>query len=385
MNIDDLIKDSIDATTRGEVPAPDLDRLHRHGRRRTNVRVGLVAAATVAVVAAGTYAVQPVGEPSAPEAMPASIRQQGPVAVVDKDGTAVYMAGKTLRAAHADHGVFPSAATEAGLVYLGDGPAAYLLAADGTERRLGPALGRDDGDDRWQASVAADSVGRYAAWPSFVDDKPMLNLFDSRSPHAVERIRVDLSDMVGGEPLGAAAVLVRRGVVYVEVSTDSSLDTATIAWDPTLPKGREVYRVTKPGTTVTDIESKTVLVKGGGPVLDSSGEPLDDTWTIHRVGGEMNTADLTTSGDWLVASNSDDGLWATNLESGRRVEFALPAQVIAVRPDDDDSMLVVSGLVTQSPAIQDPTLLDCDIQSGTCTEVRALDMAWPSFGGGDVE
>lgn len=384
MNVDELIRDSIDESTAGHVPSPDLGAIRRGGRVRSALRTGGAALATIGVVAAGTVAVQSFGGPS--EHLPASIRGQGPVAVADDDGNTLYLGDRTLHARHTGrYDMFLSAATEAGVVYLGAGLTPYLIAPDGSERELGAPARL--GDRRlWQASIGGDTNGRYAAWPSIEDGTSVLHLFDAESPEALDRTSVDLDALLGQPTHGAYVSLVRHGVVYVDAYVGAAGRLATVAWDPSLPEGQQVYQVTDPGTHVTALESKTVLKRGPGPVRGPDGEPLDDGWTVLNNRAGALTEMLSVSGQWRITGNPDGELWAVRVGSGERVDLAVPHQALSYLPDGDGSVLVVSGLSTQDPEMENPALQDCDIPSGTCTEIRRLDGAhWPSFPAGDVE
>lgn len=391
MNIDELIKDSIAAGTHGGAPAPDLDRIHGRGRRRSAVRVGATALATLGVVVAGAVAVRSVDDGVSRGQVPASIQQQGPATTYLTADSMVHLKGHALTARHAPATWYGgAAATVAGFLYIGDDRAPHLLAPDGAGSTLWPA--EEEPGRNLVSSVAADATGRYAAWESDDNGRFVLNLFDAASGRITDRESIDLDALVPDRVAGDAASidLIADRVVYIDVVTQSHGRQAstTIAWDPSRPDGERAYRATGPGTDVAAVADKTILVIGDGDVLGPDGSPLGDDWTIVRADtatGSASAGILSPDGAWRVQVQDQTrarDLTATNVHTGETVGIGLDWRKYAVsslRMDDDGSLLVMASLRGRNAR---SALWDCDPPTGICKAVaNPLDGRYPEFPG----
>lgn len=390
MNIDELIRESIDEAAGDRSPAPDLDRIHHRGRRRTIGRVGGATLATLAVIAGGTYAVQSLGGPHESETLPASIRHQGPaVAFVTYDPTTAHFDGKELRPEHKSS-LEASAMTRAGLIYVsGDSNGTpYLLENSGEETRLGRPTNADD-KKTWAAQVIASTDRNTAVWSTDVTGpRVRLNLFDASSRTVSESITFDPADVADGPDVSWSGLdTMYAGVVYGTVDVSGELQS--FAWDPSRPEGEQVYAATDPGTVVSAVGADRLVLEGKGDAYGGPDhEPVDPAIQVTRLPGGENkgvgaqSATLSPDGRWALvdpdkvndfgfSTSPDEATFndpsldyaVMNLDTGEILPFHSQG-IVEAKFDDDGSVLIVE--VTPDGGDR---LIDCTLPSEECTTV----------------
>lgn len=365
----ELLRDSIDRATGDPVTPPDIERLKRRGHRRSTARAGIASLTTLGVVAVGGYVVQAVmGDVTSGEV--AASNRHGSTMTYISWPDQVHINGKTITVDHAgDEALGMSAATEAGFVYIGSDDHPYLVEASGTEHRIGDSTNPQD-EPGATTSLSGSADARYAAWESLDDGQFAVSLFDAEVGRVVARRAIDCGAVVSGSATCDFVMAVSDGIVYLTATSGDAW--FTIAWDPSLPRSEQVYRVTDPWTQVTAAAARTVMVDGSGPVYGRSGEPLSPDWDVVRVngGGLVHRTALTIDGRWYFRfsgaeeSPSEGTLSAVDVSTGRSVELVSGAH--DVRMDDDGSVLVLTG-DGDDPAGQ--SIFDCAIPSGECAAV----------------
>lgn len=369
MNLEELVRGSIDHGV-DSLPKrdPDPDLLATRKRRSAVVRIALPALAAAAVIAVvGVVAVDKLGS-SGDES-----------SVATGDHTAAYMSwsgkvhldGRTYKAKHAKGDAFEvNTITDAGFIYTGGDGYPYLLRRDGTELRIGASTNPGNAKNT-VTTMAGSADHRYAAWATQGREELRVSLFDSQAGKVVAQRSIDCGSILpGGQCDDYYATVVADGVVYLDGASKGRPVSA--AWNPALPASQQVYRVTDPGTHVTAVAAKTVMVTGDGTVYDRSGEPLGDDWTIVRTERRVDESDpytLTADGRWYFVvggkeeTASEDMSYAVDSTTGERVE--LVANTGGVQIDDDGSVLVM----TNGNNSTDRNLLDCALPSGECATV----------------
>ncbi|UYM06778.1 hypothetical protein [Solicola gregarius] len=390
MNIDELIKESIDDAT-GPTPTPDLDRIHRHGRRRSTVRVGAAALATIGVVAAGTYAVQGIDDVNGSDELPASVRTQGPaLAFVTYNPTRAHIDGKAVEPDHKG-GLEASALTTAGLVYIsGDSNGTpYFKDRSGAEMRLGDPV-NPDGAKSWGSEVVADSDRSSAVWSADVaGPEVQLNRFDADAQKVADSVTFDPADVSGMS--GTSLIwpsMYYDGVVYADV--EAGRFDQTFAWDPSLPEGQQVYAATDPDTVIAAVGNDRLVLKGKGNAYGGpEQQPLDPSTRVTRLPGTLyggvgvDSSRLSPDGTWALVdpdqandsgypvdgpdadtfNDPSDDYAAMNLDTGK--QFPLHSQgIVEARFDDDGSVLIIE--VTPDGGDR---LIDCALPSDECATV----------------
>lgn len=371
MNIEELVRESLDrgveTLPRG---VPDPDRITKRGRRRAAVRVAVPAVAAVAVIAAvSVVAVDRFGSDEPPVA-----GTDDPATYMSWSGE-VHIDARTYHAQHAKGDAFEvNAMTAAGFVYLGGDDYPYLIGRDGAERRIGDST--NPGNAKSNVTTMAGSADqRYAAWASPGSGELRVSLFDAAAGKVVEHRSIDCGAILSGNGLCQeySVTAVADGVVYLDGVSQGRM--VSLAWDPSLPASEQVYRTTDPGTTVSAVAAKTVLVTGDGAVYDRFGEPVGDDWTIVRTERMDDESDpytlstLTADGRWYfvvggMEETAGEGTsYAVDSTTGERVE--LVPNTDGVRIDDDGSVLVL----TNGNNSTDQDILDCALPSGECTTV----------------
>lgn len=369
MNIDELIRDSIDESTAGGVPAPDLAAIRRAGRRRSAVRTGAAAIATLGVVTAGTVAATTIVGSDEPAQASAPAGHSAAYLTDTSDAFVLNWGGHAFESEHARAAQMP-AMTEAGLVYLGDDGTPYLIDRSGDETKLGVPVGDHDG---W-ADVASDTIGDHAAWARYSGGTTTISRFDAATGDVTTSEPFDCADVVPGCDY-ASVQAVSEGTVYVTAYVGTG--AGTIAWDPSRPAGERLYPVTDPGTSVAAAGPGQLVLKGTGDAYGGPGRaPLPPSTEVTRLGRDE-------SREALSAPTSADGQWrildphrfvmpepdathpipvALNVVTGRTVALDVP-DVDDVTFDADGSLLVI--VKTDGGQRMD----DCAIPSGTCTTV----------------
>ena len=403
MNIDELIKDSIEDAA-GQAPPPDLNRIHSNGRRRSAARVGSAALATLAVVAAGTYAVQGIGGSGDSDSVPAAIATQGPaMAFATYNPTTVHMAGESVEPGHRTT-LNAATMTSAGVVYIsGDSNGTpYLLTASGEEKRIGDSVD-PEGKPAWASEVVSDVEGTSAAWQQDVAGPQVrINLFDAGSQKVTASVDLDPAEVAGDASARIWLQTIHEGVVYgwFERSGERS---QSFAWDPSRPQGEQVYATTDPGTIVAAVGNQRLVLKGTGEVYGGPDRaPVDKSTRVTRLPGKnldrgvgVKSSTLSPDGDWALVDPdpiNDSGYpsdggdadsfdepnadWsAMNLDTGKLYSFGSQGIVNATF-DDDGSVLMIE--VTPDGGDR---LSDCALPSLQCTTV--LDDVPDGGGSGD--
>lgn len=391
MNIDELIRDIIDDEA-GPAPAPDLDRIHRRGRRRAAVRVGGAAIATLAVVAAGTYAVQTVGGVT-DEIAPANAPGGHSAAYLTStdDGFVLNWAGHAIEAEHAGAAQMP-AMTKAGLVYLADDGVPYLIDSSGEETALGDAVDHPPGEREGWAMVVSDTTGSHAAWAHYVRGEVTISLFDANTRRVTTSPTFDCAEIAAGCDYASAQV-VDGGTVYVTASVDDGSRDSTIVWSPDRPQGERLYPLTDPGTSLAAAGPGQLVLDGPGDAYGGPDHaPLPATTDMSRLGSDeardAESMPMSADGQWRVVDPQDfigperDRTTpipvVQNVVTGRTVSIDVP-DVDDVTFDADGSLLVI--VRTADGQRMD----DCEIPSGTCTTmIERIDGSDAVFADGGV-
>lgn len=374
MNIDQLIKESIDDAA-GPAPAPDLDRIHQRGRRRSTVRVGGAALATLAVVAAGTYAVHGIGG-GTDEIEPANAPGGHSAAYLTstEDSFLLNWAGRAIEAEHAGSAQMP-AMTKAGLVYLADDGVPYLIDGSGREKALGAAVDSPPGERDGWAIVASDTAGGQAAWAHYFRGDVTVSLFDASTGKVRTSPTFSCAEIAAGCDYATAQV-VENGTVYLTASDDRSGDS-TIVWAPERPAGERLYPLTDPGTSLAAAGPGQLVLDGPGDAYGGPDRaPLPASTDVSRLRRDetrdAESMPMSADGQWRVIDPQDfimpqrdranPAPVAQNVVTGRKVSIDVP-DVDDVTFDADGSLLVI--VRTGSGQRMD----DCEIPSGTCTTV----------------
>ncbi len=336
----DLLSTRLDAL---DVPAGDLPAVVRSGlarrrRRRTTVAVGVAAAVVVVGAVAAPLLRGPAAAPRATDfavAGPLDL-SEGLRAWADP-GRVLHVGGRELPARKYDYLDTDAAATPAGVVFFQAGRP-YLLTESGESTALvdGPVTYAED----FHPTAKADRTSSRVAFATLGDGGATLTVRDLDAQTDVASTEIacgGCGDLVI-DALDDGVVFVRDG------DGTRTWDSATGEWAD----------FAGPRTRVADVRNGVVLYDGP--------EPVAAGWDL--VVGAIDSQ-LTFDGGHVLA-------WSTRLlptePDGSALLLDVPVTgrnpLVFVTVDTDGSVLVASG--ARYPEF---TIYDCEVPSGSCTEL----------------
>lgn len=348
-SLQDLLSTRLDAL---DAPPGDLAAVVRSGRarrrrRRTAVGVGVAAA----VVAVGAVAAPGLLGPGAPPRA-TDFAAVGPLDLDEglrawaDPGRTLHIGGRELSARTYDFLDTDAAATPAGVVFF-DAGRPYLLTESGESTALvdGPVTYAED----FHPTAKADSTAARVAYATLGDGQATLTVRDLDAGEDVASTEIacgGCGDLVI-DALDDGVVFVRDG------DGTRTWDSATGEWSD----------FAGPRTRVADVRNGVVLYDGPAPTASG--------WEL--VKGAID-AQLTFDGRhvlyWstrLLPTGPDDSALILDVPGAGKEGAAF------VAIDTDGSVLVAIG--ARGP---ETSVYDCEVPSGSCTELATLE-----FQGGD--
>lgn len=392
----ELLRESIDRATSEPTTPPDIGRLKRRGRRRSSLRIGAAALTTLGVVAAGTYAVQSVDTAGQQDTLPASIPANA-LAFKTLNPVRAQFAGKTYEPDHRT-ALLTSAMTTAGLVYISgkSNGTPYLMDRSGEETPLGDPVNPED-KPGWGSQIVTDDDRSTAAWTSDVPGPEIqLSLFSAESRTVTDSITFDRSAIIegAGAPWMFSILTIHDGIVYGTVH--GSEYPQSFAWDPSLPKGHQIYATTDPNTAIATVGNDRLVLRGKGRAYGGPEQaPLDSSVRIARLPGKnsymgagLQSERLSPDGQWALVdpdASNDIGVQVSGPDAGKSADYAAlnldTGKMLPLRSqgiwqatfDDDGSVLIIE--VTPDGGHR---LVDCALPSQNCTTVSEDLLGKPS-------
>lgn len=317
-----------------EPPTGDLAAVRRDGRRLRRRRQLSAGGAALGVVAAGTALVLVLGGGGGADR---GERGLDPVGQLDfshglrayaDPGFVIHLGGREFPADDLEYLDTDATATPYGVVFY-DAGHPMLLEESGEFRDLEPGARGGGG----HPTAKVDSRGALVAYAVGTDDG----------------LEVVVRDLASDDVLGRHAV--SRGTV-IDALDDGVVflrtDDGTTSWDAATDR---VEEVAGPQTRVADVRSGVLLYDGPRP--DGPGA------TPYRLVEGAIDAQLTYDGSHVL-------YWSSRLEStdgGAPIVLDQEAMFFAI--DTDGSILAAKY---GHPA----TVYDCEVPSGTCTELGPL-------------
>ncbi|MFT3873046.1 MAG: hypothetical protein QM714_10430 [Nocardioides sp.] len=325
----ELIRDRVDQIP---VPPGDLTAVQRTARGiRRRRRVPAVVAAAVLIGAAG-YALRPGGESGRAD------RVLDPLGRLDFSdglrayavpGQEVHLGGRSFPSAGLGALDTDAAATPFGIVlYVSGRPALLAESGDTT------LLEGDAEKGSFLPTAKADSVNPWVAYGATLDGHPTVIVRD-----------LETNEVIGRQAVSEATVIdaLDDGTVFLRT------DDGTTTWDPTTGK---VAELAGRRTSVADVRNGVLLYDGKTP-----GGPASTAYRLVR--GPID-AQLTFDGGHILS-------WSSRLEStDGSAPIVLDHQADFFAVDTDGSILAAA--MTGDGA----TVYDCEVPSGTCTELGPL-------------
>ncbi|MEJ7773661.1 MAG: hypothetical protein WKF72_02535 [Nocardioidaceae bacterium] len=285
MNIEDLVRSSVNDLARGVAPPPsDLVALQARAGRTRRLRVAAVGAAAIALVAAvafGTWALQDSDgpEPAGPQSSSFPVWK-------DVGADTAHVGDDTMNVARE---VGAPGLTATGLVYVDGAGTAYSQRFDGEPVEIGEDAG---------AGVVGDPDGRLAAWIDESGIFPVLVVYDVDA--GSERARIDL---------GSVDVQAKESMVS-SLPSILSVDEKEIAYladdhlwlaDPS--SGEDPRETSLSANDVVDVDEGVRAVSA----------PSGKTVQFVAAGGQVVTPSSPMESDGQLSS---DGKWFWGFERG---------------------------------------------------------------------
>ena len=355
----ELLHDRLD---RVDVPVPDLAGVERRGHRIRRTRTVAAAGALAAgVVAVGLVSSQLTGGAS-PDS---SGRGVEPLGAMDFDaglrayaapGAEIHLGGRAFPASELQGLDTDAAATPYGVVYY-DGGRPMLLQESGRSRPLERDAEAAAGPGAtFQPTAKADARAPLVAYGAVLDGRPTVvvrNLATGRE--------------VGRRPVSRGTVIdaLDRGVVFLRT------DAGTTTWDTATDAVRELAG---PRTRVAAVRAGVVLYDGPPPAGPAA--------SAYRLVAGAVDAQLTFDGRhvlyWSSRLESTDGGAPVVLDEGDASKG--PASGWWTFDTDGSVLTAVPG------GGQTSEVYDCEVPSGTCTDLGPLvtEHGDPMFIGDDM-
>lgn len=372
MRLQDQLNRAIGEKVDEVAPAPDLNAVLRRGRGlRRRRAMGVVATAAVAACCAVVLvqAISPdqlsVSQPSAPQRFAAVGRldyTEGlrAFASPDEDGR-LSLGGRYFPRTDMGYLDTDATATPYGVVFFDRAWQVHLLGEDGTDTTLAPAPAQVGVDFR--ASSKADAQLPLVAFTQPGEYGVDVVLHNLRAQRTVDTRAVPCS---GEDCTNVVVDGVDRGLVFVRTGD------GTFVWDPQARGEARWTRLGEGKFRVADVRNGR-LMWYGAPPLPAPLSPVAD-WSFNE--GPID-AQLSFDGRHIL-------YWSPRLEpttpGDRAVELDVK-EAIWFTFDTDGSVLAASN----GPK-QQGVFYDCEIPSGTCTEIgRVSTMSGdPMFIGNDM-
>jgi hypothetical protein len=343
------LTDTLDAVT---PPAPDLADVVSRGRHVKRRRRLTVAAVTVGAVAAawiGAYQLADqaadVIRPDADIAVPGGFGMENGLRAVASPGVRLFLGDTSVPIRGGDFMSLDTdaAASSYGVLYTDRAGVVQLLEPTGDTRPLtDPGQVRADAG----ATIKVDPATDLAAWMTYDDGKPSLQVYDLAGDHAVAT--------APSPCLGDCDALVIDAISGGRVVLRGEDGTMTWNWTS---EDQAWVPFAGPATRVADVQNGVVLYDGARPTR------MPDGWRAVR--GPVDGL-LTHDGGHVVAwdkvlPSTVPGGRPIRLDAGRSIFFTV---------DTDGSVLTA----TLSPS----EAFDCEIPSGECEKYADIPP-----GGGD--
>lgn len=327
----ELIHDRLDAV---DIPPPDLAAVHRQGERIRGRRiVGAVSAGIAAVVAVGLVVgqlgggadgrdrgIEPIGRLDVSEGLRAYAAPAGEI----------HLGGRTFPAARLEFLDTDAAATPYGVLFY-DAGRPRLLDESGAVVDLEPGADRTG----FHPTAKSDSQLPLVAYGVTLGGVPLVAVRDLATGEVVARHEV---------PADAVIDAIDAGVVFVRTAD------GTFTWNS---GAAEMEQLSGPKTRVADVRNGVVLYDGPAPDGPAAA-------AYRLVPGGID-AELTHDGGHIL-------YWSNRLEptdGGKPVVLDEKGAWFAV---DTDGSILVAGV---GKGVAHP-MFDCEVPSGTCTELGPL-------------
>jgi hypothetical protein len=343
------LSDTLDAVP---PPPPDLDAVRTRARgigRRRRITVAAVAVGAVAAAWIGAYQLADgaadVIRPDSDIAVPGGLDTTDGLRAVAAEGAELLIGGARipLKNNSLPYLDTDAAATQYGVLWPDPGGTVHLLDAAGNDQILS---GSSDSPENWHPTIKVDPAEDLAAWMTYADGEPTLEVYDLAGDEVVARAAArcmgDCEDLVIDAVSGGRVVL--RGEDGTLTWNWSSEDQA---WVP----------FAGPATRVADVKNGVVLYDGPRPTR------MPDGW--RAVPGPVDGM-LTHDGGHVVA-------W----------DRVLPATVPGAPPIRLEDVGAIFYTVDTDGSVMAATLgptkvYDCEVPSGACEQFGTL-----SEGSGD--
>ena len=332
-NLAELIHERLDAV---DVPPADLAAVHRRGDRiRGRRAVGYATAGIAAVVAVGLVVGQLGGGGSDPRG-----HDIPPIGQLDfseglrayaAPGEEIHLGGRVFPAERLEFLDTDATATSYGVLYY-DAGRPRLLDESGTVVLLEPGAEKTDS----HPTAKADSQAPLVAYGVTLAGVPLVVVRDLATGEVIARHEV---------PTDAVIDAIDDGVVFVRTGD------GTFAWDSRV---EAMEQLSGRKTRVADVRNGVLLYDGPAPDGPAAA-------AYRLVPGGID-AQLTFDGGHIL-------YWSNRLEStdgGKPIVLDEEGGWFAV---DTDGSILVAGV---GRGFAHP-MYDCEVPSGTCTELGPLD------------